>query len=172
MSCRSLGAEQCGSNARPPHPEHIGDIMLAFRSIRMWKNVLPLENHCLLVFFRDGAVKKCDLQKYFERTKAFQILLKKPDYFQHVQMQTGGYGVAWDVNMTVSDAMLYRIGKSVPLKMEDFRNFAAHRVINEILGCSQQNIIDLTKRGKLHPIKAPEKSTLYLKSEILKRNWQ
>ncbi len=21
----------------PPHPEHIGDIMLAFRSIRMWK---------------------------------------------------------------------------------------------------------------------------------------
>ena len=143
----------------------------------MWKNVLPLENHCLLVFFRDGAVKKCDLQKHFEKTKAFQILLKKPDYFQHVQMQTGGYGVAWDVNMTVSDAMLYRIGKSVPLTAADFRNFAAHRVINaaeaaEILGCSRQNIIDLTKRGKLHPIKSSEKSTLYLKSEILKRNWQ
>lgn len=38
-SCRSLGAEQGDSNARPPHPEHIGDIMLAFRSIRMWKNI-------------------------------------------------------------------------------------------------------------------------------------
>ena len=38
-SCLSLGAEQCGSNARPPHPEHIGDIMLTFRSIRMWKNI-------------------------------------------------------------------------------------------------------------------------------------
>ena len=92
-------------------------------------------------------------------------------------MQTGGYGVAWDVNMTVSDTMLYRIGKSVPLTAADFRNFAAHRVINateaaEILGCSRQNIIDLTKRGKLHPIKSSEKSTLYLKSEILKRNWQ
>lgn len=99
------------------------------------------------------------------------------NYFQHVQMQTGGYGVAWDVNMTVSDAMLYRIGKSVPLTIEDFRNFATHRVINaaeaaEILGCSRQNIIDLTKRGKLHPIKTSEKSTLYLKSEVLKRNWQ
>ena len=87
------------------------------------------------------------------------------------------YGIAWDVNMTVSDAMLYRIGKSVPLTAADFRNFAAHRVINvaeaaEILGCSRQNIIDLTKRGKLHPIKTSEKSTLYLKSEILKRNWQ
>ena len=141
------------------------------------EDVLPLENHCLLVFFRDGVVKKCDLQKHFEKTKTFQVLLKKPDYFQYVQIQTGGYGVAWDVNMTVSDAMLYRIGKSVPLTMEDFRNFAAHRIINaseaaEILGCSRQNIIDLTKRGKLHPIKTSEKSTLYLKSEVLKRNWQ
>ena len=141
------------------------------------EDVLPLENHCLLVFFRDGVVKKCDLQKHFEKTKTFQVLLKKPDYFQYVQMQTGGYGVAWDVNLTISDPMLYRIGKSVPLTMEDFRNFAAHRIINaseaaEILGCSRQNIIDLTKRGKLHPIKTSEKSTLYLKSEVLKRNWQ
>ena len=27
------------SRRMPPHPEHIGDIMLAFRSIRMWKNI-------------------------------------------------------------------------------------------------------------------------------------
>ena len=139
--------------------------------------VLPLENNCLLVFFRDGTVKKCDLQKHFEKTRAFQVLLKKPDFFQQVQMQPGGYGVAWDVNMTVSDAMLYRIGKNVPLTAADFRNFAAQSLINaaeaaEILGCSRQNIIDLTKRGKLHPIKSSEKSTLYLKSEVLKRNWQ
>ena len=94
-----------------------------------------------------------------------------------MQTQTGGYGVAWDVNMTVSDTMLYRIGKSVPLTMEDFRNFAAYRVINtseaaEILACSRQNIIELTKRGKLHPIKVSGKSTMYLKSEVLKRNWR
>lgn len=136
-----------------------------------------LEKYCLLVFFRDGTVKKCDLQKHFEKAKTFQILLRKPDYFQHVQMQTGGYGVSWDVNMTISDTMLYRIGKSIPLTMEDFRKFVACRIINvakaaEILGCSRQNIIDLTKRGKLHPIKSSEKSTLYLKSEVLKRNWQ
>ena len=122
-------------------------------------------------------MKKCDLQKYFEKTKVFQILLRKPEYFQHVHIQTGGYGVAWDVNMTVPDTMLYRIGENVPLTMEDFRAFAAHRVINaaeaaELLGCSRQNIIDLTRRGKLHPLKSSEKSTLYLKSEILKRSWR
>ncbi len=141
------------------------------------EDVLPLEDYCLLVFFRDGTVKKCDMKQHFEKTQVFQILLKKPEYFGHVQMQTGGYGVSWDVNMNVSDSTLYRIGKKVPLTASDFRNFVMHRVINaaeaaEILDCSRQNIIDLTKRGKLHPVKTSEKSTLYLKSEILKRNWQ
>lgn len=141
------------------------------------EDVLPLEDYCLLVFFRDGTVKKCDMKKHFEKARVFQVLLKKPEYFEHVQLQTGGYGVSWDVNMSVSDSMLYRTGKKVPLTAADFRNFVAHRVINvteaaELLGCSRQNVIDLTKRGKLHPIKASDKSTLYLKSEILKRNWQ
>lgn len=141
------------------------------------EDVLPLDNFCLLVFFRDGMIKKCDLRAHFEKSKAFGILLKKPAYFETVQMQTGGYGVSWDVNMTLSDAMLYRIGKKIPLTVADFRNFVVHRVINateaaEILDCSRQNIVDLTKRGKLHPIKASEKNTLYLKSEVLKRNWQ
>ena len=141
------------------------------------EDVLPLDDYCLLVFFRDGMIKKCDLKKHFEKTKGFQILLKKPEYFEHVQMQIGGYGVAWDVNMSVSDSVLYRMGKTVPLTAADFRNFVTHRVINateaaELLGCSRQNIIDLTKRGKLHPLKTSDKNTLYLKSEILKRNWQ
>ena len=141
------------------------------------EDVLPLGNYCLLVFFGDGTIKKCDMKKYFEKTQAFHILLKKPEYFEQVQMQPGGYGVSWDVNMTVSDSTLYRTGKKIPLTADDFRNFVAHRVINvaeaaEILDCSRQNVIDLTKRGKLHPIKTSDKSTLYLKSEILKRNWQ
>ena len=85
--------------------------------------------------------------------------------------------MSWDVNMNLSDTMLYRMGKIVPLTAADFQNFVTHRVVNateaaEILGCSRQNIIDLTKRGKLHPIKTSDKNTLYLKSEILKRNWQ
>ena len=141
------------------------------------EDVLPLEDYGLLVFFRDGVIKRCDLKKFFEKTQAFHILLKKPEYFEHVQIQTGGYGVLWDTNMAVSDSMLYRLGMSIPLTVADFRNFITHRVINatkaaEILGCSRQNISDLRKRGKLHPLKTSDKNTLYLKSEILKRNWQ
>lgn len=141
------------------------------------EDVLPLNNFSVLVFFRDGLIKKCDLEKYFQKKTEFQILLKEPKYFAQVQMQTGGYGVSWDIGMNISDAELYAMGRKVPLTADDFQSFVQQRVINvseaaEYLGCSRQNITDLTRRGKLHPIKATEKNTLYLKSEILKRNWQ
>ncbi|HBP25074.1 MAG TPA: DNA-binding protein [Oribacterium sp.] len=42
----------------------------------------------------------------------------------------------------------------------------------EELSCSMQNIDDLVKRGKLHPIKEDNKYRLFLKSEILQRKWK
>lgn len=140
------------------------------------EDILPLDDYGLLVFFKDGIIKKCELKEYFEKNDAFRILLKKPEYFEYVQVQTGGYGVYWDVNLDISDSMLYKMGRKVPLTATDFRNFVSNRVVNvteaaDILGCSRQNILDLTKRGKLYPIKTSDKNTLYLKSEIIKRNW-
>jgi hypothetical protein len=141
------------------------------------EDIIPLEDYHLLVFFRDGKAKKCSLRERFQSDNAFRILLRNEELFCHVQVQTGGYGVAWDTNMVISDAELYRMGQDVPLSAEDFKNFVVHRVVTaaeaaEILGCSRQNMDDLTKRGKLHPIKSSAKTTLFLKSEILKRNWQ
>lgn len=45
------------------------------------EDVLPLEDHCLLVFFRDGAVKKCDLQKHFERRRRFKSFSRSRTIF-------------------------------------------------------------------------------------------
>ncbi len=61
------------------------------RSERRVEDVLALKDWCLLVFFCDGAVKKCDLKSYFSDKKEFQILLKKPEYFPYVEMQVGGF---------------------------------------------------------------------------------
>ena len=60
---------------------------------------------------------------------------------------------------------------------DDFRAFVSERIINaaeaaEILNCSRQYINELVKADKLHPVKTSEKNTLFLKSEVLKRNWQ
>ena len=132
---------------------------------RLIEDVIPLDNFALLVFFRDGCVKKCS------------IAARNKDYFYAINLQPGGHGVEWDINLRISAATLYRVGEKVALTASDFQNFVVHRVVNvaeaaEILNCSRQNIDYLTKAGKLHPIKSSGKNTLYLKSEILKRNWQ
>ncbi len=141
------------------------------------EDIVPLENLALLVFFRDGSTKKCSLASYFQTKRAFSIFLSKPEFFELARLQTGGYGVYWDDDRFISDTELYQMGVDVPLRAADFKNFVIHRVINaaeaaELLSCSRQNIMDLTKRGKLHPIKTSDKNTLFLKSEVLKRNWQ
>ena len=152
-------------------------VKIARRFGRRVEEVVPLSGCCLLVFFRDGTVRKCDLADYLTSHRSYEILLKKPEFFRHVQIQTGGHGVCWDENLTVSDSVLYKMGNRIPLSQEDFRRYAAEQLINaaeaaEILHCSRQYINELVKAEKLHPIKATEKSTLFLRSEIQKRNWQ
>ena len=147
------------------------------RFSRKIEDVVPLENYTLLVFFRDGMIRRCEMRDYFEKRKLFFVLLKRPDFFACVHIQTGGYGIQWDENLAISDSELYRMGKRIPMTMDDFRAFVSERIINaaeaaEILNCSRQYINELVKTDKLHPIKTSGKSTLFLKSEVLKRNWQ
>lgn len=141
------------------------------------EDIVPLGDFHLLVFFRDGTVRKCSLKEHFEQDNAFAPLLRNPKYFLAAGLQPGGFAVEWDVNMSIPDSVLYKMGEKVPLSASDFRSFVVQRVVNvqeatEILGCSRQNIEYLTRTSKLHPIKASEKNTLYLKSEVLQRNWQ
>lgn len=141
------------------------------------ENVLPLGNLQLLVFFCDGNIKKCDLTDYFQEHAKFRILTQRADCFEGVRVQTGGYGVIWDVNLNISDTELDQMGTEIPLTASDFKNYADRNIINaaeacEILGCSRQNINELVKHGKLHPLKIWERNTLFLRSEVVKRLWQ
>ena len=147
------------------------------RFARLIEDVVPLAQFELLVFFRDGTVKKCGMEEHFAKDPAFEVLQRNKEYFNGIRIQPGGHGVEWDENLSISAGALYRSGKKIPLSASYFQNFVMHRVVNvaeaaEILGCSRQNIDYLTKAGKLHPLKSSGKNTLYLKSEILKRNWQ
>lgn len=141
------------------------------------EDVLVLKEYCMLVFFKNAMVKKCNLKPYFEQNDVFRILLDKPHLFEKLKILTGGYGVSWDLNIVVSDVMLYEMGESIPLTASEFKKYAMQNVITsteaaELLNCSRQNLLDLTHRGKLHPVKSSEKHTLYLKSEVRMRNWQ
>lgn len=144
---------------------------------RKIEDVIPLTNNSLLVFFRNGDVKRCDINAMKQDDRLFNRVLSSNEVFNRVSVQIGGYGVNWGENVLISDSDLYEKGTTVPLSMNDFISFLSNRVIStseaaELLDCSRQNINDLVIRGKLHPVKIEQKNKFFLKSEILQRLWK
>lgn len=141
------------------------------------EDVVPLQDHSLLVFFRNGKTKRCDIAALKREDRHFKPILASEQLFEKVSIQPGGYGVAWGENIFIADSELYRAGIEIPLSMDDFISFLSHRVIStseaaELLSCSRQNINELVTRGKLHPVKTEQKNTLFLKTEIIQRMWK
>lgn len=141
------------------------------------EDVIPLKYNGLLVFFRNGEVKRCDIDKMKKEDRFFKPILSSEAIFQRAAIQTGGYGVAWGENAVISDSDLYEKGIEIPLSLEDFISFLSNRVVStaeaaELLECSRQNINDLVARDKLHPVKTEQKNKFFLKSEIMQRLWK
>lgn len=140
------------------------------------EDVVPLKKGYLLVFFRDGKLKKVDVKKCSAKDLHLDAILRQDNLFDSVMIQPGGYGVYWNERVLIADYVLYSLGEDIPLSLDDFRSFVSNRVVStaeaiELLSCTRQNMNDLIKRGKLTPVKKEQKNTLFLKSEILQRNW-
>ena len=138
------------------------------------EDVVPLRDFRLLIFFRNGEVKITDSRALLPDHAECGPYLAQEDRFQIVEVQPDGYGVMWSDRAMISDQDLYGHGESVPLTLDDFIGFVRHRVVNaseacRLLDCSRQNIDDLMKRDRLHPIRKDSKYKLFLRNEILQR---
>ena len=141
------------------------------------EDVVPVSEGKLMVFFRDGLIKCCDVAAIAKKLPELAPVLRNERLFRQVMIQTGGYGVSWGAQLCIPDEVLYEKGERIPLSIEDFKSFVANRVINaseaaQMLECTRQNINDLVRRGRLHPIKSDSKNTLFLKREVERRLWQ
>ena len=143
-----------------------------------WKckieDVIPLGGYRLLVFFRSGEVRIADVGAMADAHPECKPYMTREERFNTVEVQPDGYGVMWNDRAILSDRELHEKSSIVPLALEDFVNFVKLRIVNvheaaQILGCSRQNIDDLTRRGKLHPIRQDEKNKLFLRNEVVQR---
>lgn len=139
------------------------------------KEVLPLKDVKLLVFFEDEKCKIFDVKELFKEYPEYAEL-KDKDLFHKVRVEPGGYGVSWNKILDLSEGELYNDGVDIPLTIDDFINFATNNLVTtadaiKIMGCTKQNIDDLIKRGKLTKINIDDKYNTFLKSDIEKRTW-
>ena len=158
------------------HTDQLPELLL-----ERWKtkveDVVPLTEARLLIFFRNGEVRIADVKQLTETNADCKPYLANEDRFNAVEVQPDGYGVMWSERAMISDHDLYAHSEPVPLSLDDFIGFVRHRIVStneacQLLGCTRQNIDDLMKRGKLHPIRQDAKNKLYLRNEIIQRKQQ
>ena len=138
------------------------------------EDVVPLQNARLLIFFRNGEVRISDIKALSSAHVECKPYISQADRFNSVEVQPDGYGVMWSDRAMISDRELHAYSESVPLTLDDFIGFVRHRVVSaseacQLLDCSRQNIDDLMKRDKLHPIRKDTKYKLFLRNEVLQR---
>jgi len=153
------------------HADHLPHFLLS-RWEKKVEDVVPMDTPRLLVFFRNGEVKVVDIRRLADEDCTPYLV--DQERFSKVEVQPDGYGILWNEKAAISDAELYENGTPVPLSLQDFLRFVQYRVINaseacSILDCSRQNIDDLMRRDKLHPIRKDAKYKLFLKNEVLRR---
>ena len=89
-----------------------------------------------------------------------------------LSLTAGGHGVRLGEKNCISAEDLRKKGTEVPLTQGDFRSYIQNNVIDtstaaELLHCTRQNIQDLVRRGRLHPVLTLKNNFLFLRDEIL-----
>ena len=157
-----------------PVEEKILNIVLEKRFRRKIDSAVTAGKDTLIVFFKDGKTKKCNIKKIAGADRGYAFLEANEEYFKNVEMQPGGNGVKWGNIFELSYGQLYQAGEELKLSYEEFVCCIRNGLVNtaeaaQILGCSRQNIDDLARRGKLAPVKKTAKDRLFLAGDIRKR---
>lgn len=150
------------------------DVLPDFVINRMARNVVdcvPCEGFSLLVFFKDGLLRKVNLKDCLD----FQVVdrvSKNEDLFRSCRVCAGGYCVSFNDSIDIPAAHLYSIGKKIPLSLNDFISFVSANVVDttetcKLLDCSRQNLQYLIQTKCLKPLKKEVKGNLFLKGEVI-----
>lgn len=76
------------------------------------KAVEAVNDHTLLIEFDNSEKRRYDVRPLLEKQVFYP--LKNPDLFRAVRVEQGGYAVAWNNEIDISEYELWRHGQVVP----------------------------------------------------------
>ena len=139
-------------------------------------DVVVLDDNKMLVFYKTGQAREYDPNDIIKLAGRQREKVAGKEILNLIKLLEGGRGIVWEHHKAVSAEDLWSRGTEVPFKYEYFRSFVENNLIDtteacDLLNCSRQYINELVKTGKLKPVRATDKNTLFLKKDILERNW-
>jgi len=76
------------------------------------KSVEPLEDMILFVEFENGINKKYDVKQLIPQFSIYEDL-KYNDLFKQVHVDCGGYAIAWNSDIDISECELWENGNEI-----------------------------------------------------------
>ncbi len=135
------------------------------------RDILPLSDNQLIVFFKDDMARLIDMNEIFNTRHEFARIQMERDMFANVRVSPEGFGIEWGEERSVGAEELRRCGTVSDLRYEDMLAFAKNRLVDttgvgEYLGVTRQYISQLVVQQRLNPILSGDKSRMFLKAEI------
>lgn len=110
-------------------------------------SVKPMENSILLVVFQNGIEKKYDMRTLYPVFPQFKVFETDVNLFNHVQVDTGGYGISWNDNLDLDAEDIWEDGIETGNKKEvDIIATLAENLIKarDIAGMTQKQLSEST----------------------------
>ncbi len=110
-------------------------------------SVKPMENSILLVVFQNGIEKKYDMRTLYPVFPQFKVFETDVNLFNHVQVDTGGYGISWNDNLDLDAEDIWEDGIETGNKKEvDIVATLAENLIKarNIAGMTQKQLSEST----------------------------
>ena len=110
-------------------------------------SVKPMENSILLVVFQNGIEKKYDMRTLYPVFPQFKVFETDVNLFNHVQVDTGGYGISWNDNLDLDAEDIWEDGIETGNKKEvDIVVTLAENLIKarDIAGMTQKQLSEST----------------------------
>ena len=139
------------------------------------KDCVLLDAFNILCFFRNGLVKKVNLEE-IKGVENLEKVLKTNALYESGKVGSGGYCLSFNNSIDIPASVLYSAGVDVPLSVNDFMVFARSNILTtketmDVLQCSRQNLSYLVKVNALTPVKEEKNGNLYLKGDVMKTKW-
>lgn len=137
------------------------------------RDVLPMEDRRVMVFFMDDTSRVVNIGKICAGDRRFANIMKDPELFQNVKVSPGGNGVEWGEERFVSAEALCDSGENTLISYNELLTFVRKRVVDTtetagLLNCSRQYIGQLSSKGKIKPLKCGSNNNLFLRCDIEK----
>ena len=135
------------------------------------RDVLPMEDLKIMVFFMNGTSRIINIGKLLDGDRRFARITADHNLFQSVSVSPGGNGIEWGRERFILAETLYHAGKNAHINLDDLLTFVRKRVVDTteaagLLNCSRQYIGQLSSKGRISPFKCGSNNSLFLRSDI------